>query len=160
MTDMSLAANRPLNWNVLVLNSARPEAAWTMLESGSYAAERGARVVGLTVPDAVRSHLCFLSGVRARRDPRLGEDDGAPARREDAGARRPGRAAPAGGGRSSPDAGVFRGFANWETFAIVETFAPENEGLQGRNVGDIAEERGQEPFDALLDIVLPTSSAP
>ena len=36
--------------------------------------------------------------VRVRRDPRLGEDHGPPARGEDAGARRPGRAAPAAGG--------------------------------------------------------------
>ena len=54
----------------------------------------------------------------------------------------------------SKEAGMLRGLATWENMTIVETFAPENAALVGRRVGDIATERGQEPFDALLDIVL------
>jgi N-acyl-D-aspartate/D-glutamate deacylase len=154
MTDMSLAANRPLNWNVLVPNSARPEAAWTMLESGSYAAERGARVVGLTVPDAVRSHLCFLSGFVFDAIPGWEKTMGLPPAEKMRALADPAERRRLQEAVNSPAAGVFRGFANWETFSIVQTFAPENEGLVGRTVGDIAEERGQEPFDALLDIVL------
>ena len=49
---------------------------------------------------------------------------------------------------------MLRGLATWENMTIVETFAPENEGLAGRRVGDVAAERRQPPFDALLDIVL------
>jgi N-acyl-D-aspartate/D-glutamate deacylase len=55
---------------------------------------------------------------------------------------------------ASKEAGMLRGLANWQNMTIVETFAPENAGLANRRVGDIAAERGQEPFDALLDIVL------
>jgi len=57
-------------------------------------------------------------------------------------------------GANSPEAGVLRGIARWETMTIVETFSPENAGLAGRVVGDVAAERGQEPFDALCDIVI------
>jgi N-acyl-D-aspartate/D-glutamate deacylase len=49
---------------------------------------------------------------------------------------------------------MLRAMANWKTMRIAETFAPENEGLAGRLVGDIASERGQDPFDALVDIVV------
>ena len=57
-------------------------------------------------------------------------------------------------GAQSPEAGVLRGIARWDLMTIVETFSPENDGLVGRTVADIAKERGQKPFDALLDVVL------
>src|SRR5205807_5517427 len=44
--------------------------------------------------------------------------------------------------------------ANWGRLQIVETFAPENAGLEGRRVADVVEQRGGDPFDVLLDIVL------
>src|SRR5438093_6055386 len=62
MTDMSLAANRPLNWNILVPNAARAEHAWKTLECCSYAAEHGARVIGLTIPEPMYVHISFRSG--------------------------------------------------------------------------------------------------
>jgi N-acyl-D-aspartate/D-glutamate deacylase len=55
---------------------------------------------------------------------------------------------------ASPEAGVIGGLARWERMTIVDTVDPGNEGLAGRTVGEVAAERGQEPFDALLDIVL------
>ena len=57
-------------------------------------------------------------------------------------------------GAASPEAGMLRGLANWANMEVNQTFAPENEGLAGRTVGDIAAERGQEPFDTLCDIVV------
>jgi N-acyl-D-aspartate/D-glutamate deacylase len=44
--------------------------------------------------------------------------------------------------------------ANWPRLIFEETFAAENVGIEGRSVGDVARERGVEPFDALLDIVV------
>jgi N-acyl-D-aspartate/D-glutamate deacylase len=44
--------------------------------------------------------------------------------------------------------------AAWGTHTIVETFAPENSRYVGREVADIAAERGEEPFDALCEIAV------
>jgi N-acyl-D-aspartate/D-glutamate deacylase len=53
----------------------------------------------------------------------------------------------------SAAAGVFRRLAGWDRYVIGDTFSPANEGLSGRVVGDLAAERGQEPFDTLVEIV-------
>ena len=55
---------------------------------------------------------------------------------------------------ASPDAGVFSRLTGWGLYRIGDTYSPENEGLKGRLVGDIARERGVRDFYALLDIVL------
>jgi N-acyl-D-aspartate/D-glutamate deacylase len=54
----------------------------------------------------------------------------------------------------SSDAGVFTRLTEWDKYQIGDTYAPENDGLKGRLIADLARERGQEPFDALLDIVI------
>ena len=42
----------------------------------------------------------------------------------------------------------------WDRLIIDETFAPENAGVEGRSVGEVARARGLTPFDALLDVVV------
>ena len=54
----------------------------------------------------------------------------------------------------SQEAGVYRRVADWDDYVIGDTFSAENEGLSNRVVKDIAAERGTEPFDTLLDIVI------
>src|SRR3954453_8873025 len=60
MTSMSLAADRPLNWNVLGVAAGGMHE--THLERGTRAAARGARVVALTLPKGVQIRLSFLTG--------------------------------------------------------------------------------------------------
>jgi N-acyl-D-aspartate/D-glutamate deacylase len=57
-------------------------------------------------------------------------------------------------GATAPEAGVLAYLAKWHRLILAETFAPENASLAGRSVGEVAAERGQEPFDALLDVVI------
>jgi len=60
MARMSIAADRPLNWNVLgVAPGGMHE---RQLDAGSRAAARGARVVALTLPQGMRIRLSFHSG--------------------------------------------------------------------------------------------------
>jgi N-acyl-D-aspartate/D-glutamate deacylase len=154
LTGMSKAADRPLNWNVLGVSAGNPEGHEKQLRASKVAAERGGRIVALTLPHSTKIRLSFLSGfvldglpgwretmhlpvaerLKALADPEV-------RRRLDEGAH-------------SEEAGILRGLANWERLIIVETFAPETAAASGRAVGEVAKARGAEPFDVLLDIVI------
>ncbi len=154
MSDMSKAANRPLNWNVLVPNAARAEYAWTALGAGDYAAERGGRVLALTVPDTMKTFLSFKSGFVLDALPGWAKTMALAPEEKMKALSDPDERKRLSEGAASPEAGMLRGLANWANMEVNQTFAPENEGLAGRTVGDIAAERGQEPFDTLCDIVV------
>ena len=154
LATMSLLADRPVNWNVLGVSSMNPDGAWNQLAAGSAAAARGATVLALTLPHTMQIRLSFEHGaildglpgwrevfmlpvderMRALSDPET-------RKRLDAGAQ-------------SDEAGILRHLANWPRLIFEETFAAENAGVEGRSVGEVARERGVEPFDALLDVVV------
>src|SRR5262249_44914002 len=62
MGDLSVAAARPLNWNVLPVNAATLDAARARLEAGDAASAKGGKVVALTVPILSGVRLSFASG--------------------------------------------------------------------------------------------------
>ena len=154
LTDMSKAADRPLNWNVLGISAGNPEGHEKQLRASEVAAERGGRIVALTLPHSTKIRLSFLSGFVL---------DGLPGWRETMHLPVPERMRALADpevrrrlneGAHSEEAGILRGLANWERLIIVETFAPENADATGRTVGEVAAARGKEPFDTLLDIVI------
>src|SRR5271166_365596 len=154
LTDMSVAADRPLNWNLLGVSAANPAGHQRQLRASEVAAERGGRVVALTLPHAMKIRLSFLTGFVL---------DGLPGWRDIMHLPVPERLAALADpevrrrlndGAQSKDAGMLRGLANWERLIIVETFARENADVTDRSVGEIAAARGAEPFDTLLDIVI------
>jgi N-acyl-D-aspartate/D-glutamate deacylase len=154
LTRLSVAGGRPVNWNVLGVSAWNPEGHVSQLAASDHAAAGGGRVVALTLPHSMRIRLSFLSGfvldglpgwrdvlalpvaerMRALADPvvrrRLAE------------------------GAASEEAGVLRGLADWKRLELLETFAPENRPFEGRLVADVVAERGGDPFDVLLDVVL------
>jgi len=154
MADMSRTANRPLNWNVLVPNAARAQYAWDALGAGDYAAARGGRVLALTVPDTMKTFLSFKSGFVFDALPGWEKTMALPPEEKLHVLADPAERARLAEGAASPEAGMLRGLANWAAMEISQTFAPENAGVQGRTVGEIAAERGQEPFDTLCDIII------
>ncbi len=155
MIRFSRAGRRPLNWNVLTVDSHAPERYRNQLAAMDRCAEEGARVVALTMPVIVGMNMSFLNYCALNMMPDWGPILGLPLpermeRLADPTTRRfmQERAA-------SPDAGVFARLTGWDTYVIGDTFSAANEGLTGRRVADIAAERGDaEPFDTLLDIVL------
>jgi len=154
MAAMSLAARRSLNWNVLTVDSARPDDYRNQVSACERVAERGGRAVALTMPILVGMTMHFHSFCALYKLPDWEEVMALPrdekkARLADPEVRRflEGRAA-------SPEAGVFSRLTGWGRYRIGETFSEENAGLEGRMVGDVARERGQRDFYTLLDIVV------
>jgi N-acyl-D-aspartate/D-glutamate deacylase len=155
LARMSLAGNRPLNWNVLGVSALAPDEHERQLAASDHAAERGGRVVALTLPHSMRIRLSFLSGfvldglpgwrsvlslpveerLRALADPEV-------RRRLDAGAH-------------SEEAGILGALADWKRLEIVEGFTPETQAMEGRTVGDVMAAQGAtDAFDVLCDIVV------
>ncbi len=154
MIQMSLRGQRPINWNVLTVDSAVPDRSRSQLEASAEAERRGARVVALTMPTLVGMNMSFLTYCALNQLPDWGEILSLPVDQRmvklaDTETRifMENRAA-------APEAGVFARLTGWGRYRIGDTFSPANEGLKGRLVADIARERGVRDFFALLDIAL------
>jgi N-acyl-D-aspartate/D-glutamate deacylase len=152
MAQMSLAANRPLNWNVLGVTSASKQHEH-QLSASDVAEQRGARVVALTLPSVMSIRLSFLTGVVLEALPGWKDVLGLSVAERIKALRDPAVRARMKAGANSDEAGMLRGLANWHRLRIAETFADENGGLAGQTVGHVAKQRGADAFDVLLDIV-------
>jgi N-acyl-D-aspartate/D-glutamate deacylase len=153
MADLSLAANRPVNWNVLVPNSQNPDHAKAQLAATDIARARGAEVVALTVPQPMTIRINLDSGFvfdalhnwapffQLSREEKLAVlKDPAQRKQLDEDARNP----------SSP----MHMLANWENFTIDQVQKESLQQYRGRRVGEIAAEEGKTAFDAMIDIAV------
>jgi len=154
MTAMSLAANRPVNWNVLGVSALNPEGHVSRLAASATAAARGARVVALTLPHSMRVRLSFLTGFVFDGFPGWQPVISLPVPERIEALRDPAVRARLAAGAASDEAGVLRALSNWGILRIDETFTPETAPFAGRSVSDVAAELGQDPFDTLLDVVI------
>ena len=150
MSDLSIAAQRPLNWNAL--SAGDPETMANQLSASDLARANGGDVRALTIPQPITVRINLFSGflfdalngwdalfrlpvperITALRDPQRRAELDASAR----------------------SSGVFRGLANWERMTVHAVADPANEALQGRTIGEIAAEQGKAPFDAMLDLAI------
>jgi N-acyl-D-aspartate/D-glutamate deacylase len=154
MAEMTLAARRPLNWNVLTVDAREPERYRSQLAACENAAERGGRAIALTMPVLVEMNMSFRNYCALFMLPGWGDVMNLPVAERIAKLRDPETRRWMNERARSPEAGVFSRLASWGRYEIGDTFSPANEGLKGRSVYDIAKERGQESFDALLDVVI------
>jgi N-acyl-D-aspartate/D-glutamate deacylase len=145
MADMSLAADRPLNWNLLG-SLASEEIYEQQLGASDLAEAAGARVVALTLPDMMRMRastlLPGLPGWRAvtELDPesrRAAIADPETRRRLRAGAEQAAR----------------RSMGVLSDFALMEVSDPDSVWV-GRSVEEMARARDTDVVDVLIDVVL------
>src|SRR6185295_1265843 len=62
MIQMSVAAQRTINWNLLPVDAAERDNANRKLEAGTRARERGGRLVALTMPFSMGLRYSFRTG--------------------------------------------------------------------------------------------------
>jgi N-acyl-D-aspartate/D-glutamate deacylase len=154
MCAMSLAAGRPLNWNVLIpRGNDRPQTE-RKLAASDYAAERGARVMALSYPDVIRSRMTFL-GAGFDGIPGWARTMALPPAEKLAALADPAVRAELYAYGESPEAGNYREtVTRWADMVVSETYTADNKPAEGRRIGDIAAERGQRAFDVMCDIVI------
>ncbi len=154
MVAMTTTAKRPLNWNLLTIDSRTPDKTTRQLEASVAAEQAGGRIVALTMPTLVPMNMSFRNHCALFLIPGWGDVMGLPLEQRIEKLSDPAVRAQLDELAHSEGAGVFRRLANWGNYIIGDTFAPENEGLSWRDVRSIAEEQGKPPFDTLLDLVI------
>ncbi|WP_406342274.1 amidohydrolase family protein [Streptomyces sp. NBC_01578] len=152
LVDMTAAAGRPLNWNVLTVDAAVPERVPRQLVPSERARRAGGRIVALTMPILTPMNMSLGTFCALNLIPGWGEILSLPVperieRLRDASTR-----AEMLRRADSKEAGVFRRLADFGRYVIGDTYSAANEGIGGRVVRDIAAERGQDPFHCLVEI--------
>jgi N-acyl-D-aspartate/D-glutamate deacylase len=150
--EMSAAAGRPLNWNVLTIDAAVPERVPRQLLASEQARKAGGRVVALTMPILTPMNMSLGTFCALNLIPGWGPVLGLPVPERIERLRDPEVRAELLRRARSKEAGVFRRLSNFGRYVIGDTYSEANAGLTGRVVNDIAEERGQEPFACLVEI--------
>ncbi len=153
MSDMSAAADRPLNWNLLQVYTQNWDNVQHQLTGGDIAAERGGRVLALTLPDSFRLRINFTSGfvfdilngwdklmalpvdekLRQLRDPATRAEWDRLAQSTE---------------------GSVRAIGNWAGYVLLETFSAETKPFEGRIIGDVATELGKSAWDTMADVAV------
>jgi N-acyl-D-aspartate/D-glutamate deacylase len=152
MTNMSAAAQRPLNWNLLVGSLGQKEID-ERLAPGDYARARGGEVVALTLPLPVTMRFNFASGffldsIPGWESAMKTSPDERMALFSDPTARAALNAA------AQSETYPMRRLMSWEDHYIFDVAAPENAQYKGARIGDIAEQEGREAWDVLCDIAV------
>jgi N-acyl-D-aspartate/D-glutamate deacylase len=154
ITNMSLAAQRPVNWNVLTIDSARPDEYRRQLGLSEHARSKGARVVALTMPIIVGMNMSFRNFCSFWMLPDWAATMNLPVEERIAKLRDPEVRLYLENRAAAPEAGVFGRLAGWDRYVVGDTYSKANEGLKGRSIRDISRERGVRPFYAMLDIAI------
>jgi len=146
MADMSLAADRPLNWNLLG-SLASEEIYEQQLRASDLAAARGAHVIALTLPDLMRMRATnLLPSIPGWGDVLVLDEDGRRRAATDPQSRARLRSGAERAARRATDV-----FAD---FRLMEVADAESEWI-GQSLGEVADRRGTDVIDVLIDVVLP-----
>jgi N-acyl-D-aspartate/D-glutamate deacylase len=153
MADMSVAANRPLNWNLLAVQAQNWEQVQHQLTGGDIAAAKGGRVLALTLPDTFRLRLNLRSGFVLDILPGWDKLMALPPAEKLAMLRDPaGRKAMDDIAQTAPF--PLRSLANWTNYTLLETFSTRWKPYEGQTIGAIATALGKTAWDALCDIAI------
>jgi N-acyl-D-aspartate/D-glutamate deacylase len=154
MAEMTLAGRRPLNWNVLTIDSREPQRYRDQLAACENAFARGGKAVALTMPVLVEMNMSFRNYCALFMLPGWSEVMNLPVPERIAKLKDPSVRAWMNDRARSPEAGVFARLSSWGRYMIGDTYSDANAGLKGQVVADIAERANRGTFDTLVDIVI------
>ncbi|MDQ1380299.1 MAG: hypothetical protein QOJ71_1018 [Actinomycetota bacterium] len=154
MAAMTLAGRRPLNWNVLTIDSKEPQRYHDQVGACEFARDQGGTAIALTMPTLVEMNMSFRNYCALFMLPDWSDVMSLPIPERVAKLRDPAVRQWMNEKARSPEAGVFSRLASWGRYQIGDTYSAANEGLKGRVVSDLAERANKGTFDTLLDIVI------
>ena len=154
MAAMTLAGRRPLNWNVLTIDSREPQRYHDQVGACEHARAQGGTAIALTMPTLVEMNMSFLNYCALFMLPGWSEVMSLPVPERLAKLRDPAVRKWMNDRAHSREAGVFSRLASWGRYQIGDTYSTANEGLKGRVVSDLAERENKGTFDTLLDLVI------
>jgi N-acyl-D-aspartate/D-glutamate deacylase len=151
MVRLSLAARRPLNWNILIVRRQALDEARRQLAASDTAAVRGASIKALSYPGPLSLRLSFRGPTFQRipgwRKPMSCSTEqrlallADPVRRAELAALVP------------PDDQLSR-YLVWTNLEVIDTFSPATSRYRGRAIAEIAASEGRDPFDVICDIAV------
>jgi len=148
MTKMSVAARSPLNWNVLLTLDAEECAG--KLAASDHAAAHGGRVVALSYPGPMQARVSLLSSafdaIPGWSETMALAPDEIVRRLNDPVERERLRELAGQGDKAT------LGLTRFENLRVLDTYTDDTRATEGRLLGDLARERGAEPFDVLCDL--------
>jgi N-acyl-D-aspartate/D-glutamate deacylase len=154
LAEFSLAGQRPVNWNLLVLNTSSKtdrERIAMQLAATDYARSRGAEVLALTLPFAPTIRVNLHSGFVLDSLPDWGPLFKMPVAErlrkfQDPQVR---RSLADGARRAHAGMGSMIHFADYR---VVEVHSAGNQQYEGRTLGEIGAQLGKEPLEVLFDL--------
>jgi N-acyl-D-aspartate/D-glutamate deacylase len=150
-TDLSIASRGTVLWNSLAVNATRPQWHEPMLAASSYAAERGAEVIALSIPDVARLRLSFSNGMILQAFEGWSELFAMRHAERRAALQNPEWRARMRYGLAQ-SAGLYARFIDFGSMLIGEATSPQNAPLNGLTVAEVAQRRGGDVFDTALDL--------
>jgi N-acyl-D-aspartate/D-glutamate deacylase len=158
LADFSVAGQRPVNWNVMMVNGQADaaEAAARQLAVSDLARARGGEVIALMAPATPGVYMNMHSGVMFDALPGLWREifrDPVPQRIErlrDPAVRRQ----LAADAQSVPESAAMKAISRLPRHMVVAVVNEANRPYEGRRIADIAAAEGRDPMDVMLDIAI------
>jgi len=156
LTQYSLAAKRPVNWNALTLMGVGPGSQAQVeqkLGATDYARARGAEVIALTVPQTPTIRVNLHSGFVFDTLPGWAPFFRLPIEERIEKLKDPSFRVQLKAGANS-EKGLLKFMADWSNMKVSAVFAPENKPYEGRLIGEIATEQKRDPFDVFVEVAI------
>jgi len=154
MADMSAAANRPLNWNTLLVNQKAPDLHLRQLRAGEVARQRGGRVVPFFTPHNLQLQHDFEPGYVFRAIPGWAWLFDLDPDRRVAALADPDRRRDLERSAAEPTTGLAVVVRNWSSYRVNDVGPAEQASLEGRRVADLGKEWGLSPFEAMAEVAV------